>query len=339
MDYKTSGVDIKAGEQAVQDIKGIVKKTYNENVLTELGSFGGLYSLDLSKWKQPVMVSSTDGVGTKLIVAQKAKVYNTVGQDLVNHCVNDIFVQGADPQFFMDYIGLAKMKPEIIREIIEGMSKACLENGMALIGGEMAEMPGIYHNEDFDLVGTIIGLVEKENIITGQTIKENDIILGFPSTGLHTNGYSLARKIIFEKLNLEIDSYVEELSCSVAEALLTIHRSYYPSLRNWAKPEYIHGMAHITGGGLKGNIKRILPENITAHIDSKSWKTPAIFKWLQESASIENEEMFSAFNMGIGFVVITSKENAYEILQETDGMIIGIITKRINNEAVVVDFE
>ncbi|MDD4155911.1 MAG: phosphoribosylformylglycinamidine cyclo-ligase [Candidatus Cloacimonetes bacterium] len=339
MDYKTSGVDIQAGEKAVQNIKNIVKKTYNNNVLTELGSFGGLYSLDLSKWSQPVMVSSTDGVGTKLIVAQKAKVFNTVGQDLVNHCVNDILVQGAHPQFFMDYIGLAQMNTDTIQQIIEGMAKACLENGMSLIGGEMAEMPGIYHNEDFDLVGTIIGLVEKKNVITGQNITENDVVIGFPSTGLHTNGYSLARKIIFEKLNLKVDDYVEEISCKVSDALLAIHRSYYPTLCKWANPEFINGMAHITGGGLKGNIKRILPDNLSAKIKCKNWETPKLFTWLMKSGNIKAEEMFNAFNMGVGFVVITSKEKAEDIIQETDGMIIGIITKRESNQPVILDFE
>lgn len=339
MDYKDSGVDIEAGERAVQNIKNVVKKTYNNNVMTELGSFGGLYRVDLCTWKEPVMVSSTDGVGTKLIVAQKAKKYDTVGQDLVNHCVNDIFVQGAHPQFFNDYIGLAKMDTDIVQQIIEGMAKACLENGMSLIGGEMAEMPGIYHNNDFDLVGTIVGLVEKKCIITGDKIQENDIIIGFPSTGLHTNGYSLARKIVFEKLGLEIDSFVEELGTTVGEALLSVHRSYYASLRNWANPEIIHGMAHITGGGLVGNIKRIISDDLTAVIDCKTWKTPALFKWLQENGEVSNVDAYSAFNMGIGFVVIASQENSQKIIQETDGIIIGIVTKRDNQSAVMLDFD
>lgn len=338
MDYKSSGVDIEAGEKAVNSIKKIVKKTFNNNVLTELGSFGGLYQIDLSKWKQPVMVSSTDGVGTKLIVAQKAKVFNTVGQDLVNHCVNDIFVQGAHPQFFMDYIGISKMDPEVIEQIIEGMAKACIENEMSLIGGEMAEMPGIYHNEDFDLVGTIIGLVEKEDVITGKEILENDIVIGFPSTGLHTNGYSLARKIIFEKLGLNVDSYVEELSCKVSDALLTIHRSYYKDLRKWAKPSMIHGMAHITGGGLIGNIKRIMPENLTTHIDCTLWKKPALFEWLMKKGEVEASEMYSAFNMGIGFIVITNHETGSEIIKNTDGFMIGKVSKKENTPSVVLNY-
>ena len=335
MDYKQSGVDIVAGETAVKNIKNIVKKTYNENVLSELGSFGGLYALDLSRWKNPVMVSSTDGVGTKLIVAQLAQRYDTVGQDLVNHCVNDIFVQGAIPQFFNDYIGLARMNPATIEQIISGMTKACIENEMSLVGGEMAEMPGIYHNDDFDLVGTIVGLVERDQIITGESIIEGDVVLGFASTGLHTNGYSLARKIVFEKMGLKIDSFVDELGSTVAEALLKIHRSYLPPLRKWATPEYIHGMAHITGGGLKGNIKRVIPTGLCAEIDCTSWDVPPLYKWLVKNGEVPTDDAYSAFNMGIGFVVITSENHANCIQRETDAITIGKITKRVTDEAVM----
>jgi len=338
MDYKNAGVDIIAGEKAVQNIKHLVKKTYNKNVLSDLGSFGGLYSLDLSNWQHPVMVASTDGVGTKLIVSQMANRYDTIGQDLVNHCVNDIFVQGAIPQFFMDYIGLAKMNPDIIQLIISGMTKACIENQMALLGGEMAEMPGIYHNNDFDLVGTIIGLVEKKNIITGENIQENDVIIGFNSNGLHTNGYSLARKIIFEKLKLKIDDHVSALNQTIADALLATHKSYFPLLRGWATPEYIHGMAHITGGGLKGNIKRILPASLCAEIDCNKWEVPAIFSWLMEKGEVAIEDAFSAFNMGIGFVVITSMTMAEKIISKNEGMVIGKISISENKEQVSLNY-
>ena len=336
MDYKSSGVDIKAGEQAVRNIKSIVRQTFNANVLTEIGSFGGLYALDMTKWTEPVMVSSTDGVGTKLIVARLANRYDTVGADLVNHCVNDIFVQGATPQFFNDYIGLAQMKPDIVQQIIAGMSRACIENEMALIGGEMAEMPSIYHDDDFDIVGTIVGLVERKHIITGNSIKEGDVVIGFASTGLHTNGYSLARKIVFEKLGLSVNSFVPELNSTVADALLTVHKSYFTILRQVAHPDCINGMAHITGGGLRGNIKRVLPEHLSAVIDCTKWDTPPLFQWLVTSGDVPIDDAYDTFNMGIGFVVITSETNAKEILKHTDGFIIGNITKREQQEPVIL---
>ncbi|MCL1826635.1 MAG: phosphoribosylformylglycinamidine cyclo-ligase [Candidatus Cloacimonetes bacterium] len=336
MDYKESGVDIEAGEKAVCNIKQIVRSTFNSNVLTELGSFGGLYRLDMQAWSHPVMVSSTDGVGTKLIVAQKAKRYDTVGQDLVNHCVNDIFVQGATPQFFNDYIGTGRLCPAIVEEIIQGMTVACRENEMSLIGGEMAEMPGIYREEDFDLVGTIVGLVEEQNIITGANIKAGDVIIGFASTGLHTNGYSLARQIIFEKLNLGIDSYISQLNGTVSELLLAVHKSYYPMLRKWATPEQIHGMAHITGGGLKGNIKRIIPEGLSAVIDCQSYPVPPLFEWLVNEGDIPLSEAYRVFNMGIGFVVIAPAPITDNILQDTAGYKIGIITPKDSTEPVIL---
>ncbi|HOD54301.1 MAG TPA: phosphoribosylformylglycinamidine cyclo-ligase [Candidatus Cloacimonadota bacterium] len=338
MDYKTSGVDIEAGENAVQRIKSLVRKTYNQNVLTELGSFGGLYQIDLSKWKAPVMVASTDGVGTKLIVAQRAGIFDTVGQDLVNHCVNDIFVQGAEPQYFMDYIGCGKLDPEKIEQIISGMTKACLENGMSLIGGEMAEMPGIYQSEDFDLVGTITGLIEKNRIITGEAIQEGDIIIGFKGNGLHTNGYSLARKIFFDVMKKDVTDYVPELQETVAEALLKVHPSYYPCLKNWTDPAINHGMAHITGGGLPGNVKRVIPDGLCATIDTQSWKVPDIFRLMQESAKISNEEMFKAFNMGIGFVVIVDPSYADQLCKETEGFKIGIMTAVEKSSKVMIHY-
>lgn len=339
MDYKSSGVDIEAGENAVQRIKSHVRKTYNQNVLTELGAFGGLYQIDMTKWKQPVMVSSTDGVGTKLMVAQQAGVFDTVGQDIVNHCVNDIFVQGAEPQYFMDYIGCGKLLPGKIEKIICGMTKACLENGMSLIGGEMAEMPGIYHSEDFDIVGTIVGLIEKDKIITGENIKEGDIVVGFMGNGLHTNGFSLARKIFFEVMHKKVDDYIPELSSTLADALLKVHPSYYPLLRKWTDPAINHGMAHITGGGLPGNIKRVIPDGLSANIDAKSWKTPDIFNLMQEAAKISNEEMFKAFNMGIGFTVIIDPEYADNLCAETNSLKIGIITQAQNNQKVQIHYE
>ncbi|MBI9030511.1 phosphoribosylformylglycinamidine cyclo-ligase [bacterium] len=338
MDYKSAGVDIKAGEDSVNRIKPLVKETFNKNVLSQIGGFGGLYQVDLTLWKEPVLVSSADGVGTKIIIANLAGIYNTVGQDLVNHCVNDIFVQGAIPQYFLDYVGVGKLNPQVMEEIIWGFAKACKENEMALIGGEMAEMPGIYGQDDFDLAGTIVGMVEKKNIITGEEITQGDVILGFPSTGLHTNGYSLARKILFEKMNLQVDSLIPGMTETVAEAMLKIHKSYLPILREWACPDLIHGMAHITGGGIPGNLARVIPDNLTAEINCQSWELPPIFKILVEEGNIALDESYRAFNMGIGMIVVTSAEIAEEIKSKTDAIQIGFINEKINDLKVRMNY-
>jgi len=332
MDYKSTGVDIEAGEGAVRRIKDIVKRSYNSNVLSELGSFGGLYSVDLTQWRQPVLVSSTDGVGTKLLVAQMAGKYDTVGQDLVNHCVNDIFVMGAVPQFFLDYIGISHIEGEMIEALVSGMTTACIENEMSLVGGEMAEMPDIYRSGDFDLVGTIVGIVERANVITGAGICEGDVVLGLPSSGLHTNGFTLAREIIFGKAGLQIDSVI--CGQSVAEQLLSVHRSYYPILRKWAVSQAIHGMAHITGGGIIGNLKRVIPSHLCAMVDSHSWEIPPFFQWLVKQGELSMSEAFKAFNMGIGFIVVTSLSMANEIMRDTDAMQIGKVLKRDGDVAV-----
>ncbi len=338
MDYKSSGVNIAAGEEAVQRIKGHVKKTFNKNVLAEIGSFGGLYQLDLEKWKKPVMVSSTDGVGTKLIVAKMAGVYDTIGQDLANHCVNDILVQGAVPQFFMDYIGCDKLDPVKVEKVISGMTKACIENEMSLIGGEMAEMPGIYSEDDIDLVGTIVGLVEKDRLITGEKIVEGDVVLGLIGNGLHTNGYSLARKIFFEKMGKRVDDYLSELGMTVGEALLKIHPSYYSILRNHLDPNVIHGMAHITGGGIPGNLKRVLPKELEAQINVKSWEIPEVFQLMQKESGIKIEEAFRAFNMGIGFIIVVEKSNSKALMDEINAIKIGEIAKKTQSEGVLLIF-
>lgn len=338
MDYKSAGVDIKAGEDSVNRIKPLVKETFNKNVLSQIGGFGGLYQVDLTSWKEPVLVSSADGVGTKLIIANMAGVYNTVGQDLVNHCVNDIFVQGAIPQYFLDYVGVGKLNPQVMEEIIWGFAKACKENEMALIGGEMAEMPGIYAEDDFDLAGTIVGMVEKKDIITGEKITKGDVILGFPSTGLHTNGYSLARKILFDKMKLKVDSIIPGLNESVADVMLKVHKSYLPVLKEWAKPDLIHGMAHITGGGIPGNLSRVIPDQLTAEIDCHSWEIPAIFKILVENGNIAQDESYRAFNMGIGMIVVTSPELADTIKSKTDAIQIGFINDKIADLKVRMNY-
>jgi len=329
LDYKKSGVDIAAGNEAVSRIKSHVKKTFNKNVLAEIGGFGGLFSLDKSEWDKPVLVSSTDGVGTKLIVAFQAGIYDTVGEDLVNHCVNDIFVQGAKPLFFLDYIGISKVVPSRIESIIEGMVRGCVANDLALVGGEMAEMPDIYKEDDFDLVGTIIGCVERDKIINGSVIKPNDVIIGYRSSGLHTNGYTLARKVLFEKMGLRVDSYLDELGCTVGEALLKVHRSYYGILKNYAVPEIIHGMAHITGGGIPGNLSRVIPADCMAEIYCDKWEVLPIFKLIQRGGDIANEEMYRAFNMGIGYIVVTDESSADKLLALDDGAaLIGRIKER-----------
>ena len=332
IDYKSSGVNIEAGETAVKAIKQMVRTTYNKNVLSDLGTFGGLYQLDLTKWKQPILVSSADGVGTKLRLAIKAGKFDTVGQDLVNHCVNDILVQGAIPQFFLDYIGVGELNPVHIEQIISGFVKACAENGCALIGGEMAEMPGFYAKGDFDLAGTIIGLVEKDKLITGKAIQAGDVLIGLPSNGLHTNGYSLARKIL-DKNKLTVDSFIHELHSTVAEAFLTVHKSYLPAIQPLLKKDLIHGMAHITGGGIPGNLSRIIPEGLCAVIDESSWEAPIIFRWLQALAKVKQTEMRKVFNLGIGMIVVVSPEQVKPTLKSTHGIIIGKI--EAGNEAKV----
>jgi phosphoribosylformylglycinamidine cyclo-ligase len=335
INYKNSGVDIKSGERAVNLIKPFAKRTFNKNVITELGSFGALYRLNLRKWHNPILVSSTDGVGTKILLAKMAKKYNTIGQDLVNHCVNDILTQGATPLFFLDYIGVGVLNLKNIAKIVKGLAKACQKNEMALIGGEMAEMPSLYQPEDFDLVGTIVGCVEEDKIITGKHIREGDIVLGFPSTGLHTNGYSLARKIILEKLHLKIDSFISELNMRADEAFLSIHKSYLSTLRDVIHAGKIKGLAHITGGGIPGNLKRIIPDRLTAVIDANSWKIPKIFTFLQQAGNVDVKEMFNVFNMGIGMIAVVDKDDAGQIISQTDGFKIGIIER--GKQKVIID--
>lgn len=314
LDYKNSGVDIAAGEAAVKAIKNKVRSTYNSNVLSDLGSFGGLYRVDKEAWDKPVLVSSTDGVGTKLRVAIMAKEYSTIGQDLVNHCVNDILVQGAIPQFFLDYIGVGKLQPQMIEQLIDGLILACRENSCALIGGEMAEMPGIYQSDDFDLAGTIVGMVEADALLPRSGIKAGDQLIALPSSGLHTNGYSLARRIVFEHLGLSLDSYIQECSASVGEMLLKIHRSYLPVLKSSLNDPALHGLAHITGGGIAGNLQRILPAELGAVINLPAEKIPPLFSWLQNSGKISTEVMRQAFNLGVGMIcVVDSGKTDYFI--------------------------
>ena len=335
VDYKSSGVDIEAGNMAVKAIKDRVRSTFNANVLSELGSFGGLYRLDKTAWDSPILVSSTDGVGTKLLVAIKAQVYNTVGQDLVNHCVNDILVQGALPQFFLDYIGVGKLKGEIISQIIDGFVKACRENSCALIGGEMAEMPGLYQEHDFDLAGTIIGLVEEAQLLPRSSIQAGDQLIGLPSTGLHTNGFSLARKVLFEKMGLKVDSYVEELSGSLASKLLAVHKSYLPILNPYLQDAGLKALAHITGGGIAGNLSRVLPEGLGAEIDLPNSKIPALFHLIQKGGNVNIQVMRQSFNLGIGMICVVDSKLADTLLAVQGALHLGELSESTKADKVI----
>lgn len=307
--YKAAGVDIDAGIEAVKRIKNLVRGTYNQQVLGDLGSFGGLYSFPTAEYRNPVLVSSTDGVGTKLKIAFAMNQYHTVGYDLVNHCVNDILVQGAKPLFFLDYIGTGAVNPATIEAIVSGLARGCRENGAVLIGGETAEMPGIYSKSEFDLVGTIVGVADREQVITGADIKPGDLVLGLPSLGLHTNGYSLARKICFDKLGLKPTDSVPELSQTVGEVLLASHRSYFNDVYPLVAEGLINGLAHITGGGFYDNIPRILPPGCSVRINKGSWPVLPIFNFLQREGGIPDDQAYRVFNMGIGMVLICRPQN------------------------------
>jgi phosphoribosylformylglycinamidine cyclo-ligase len=298
--YKDSGVDIEAGEQMVESIKDVVKQTHSDAVLTNIGGFGGFFKADFASYNDPVMVSSVDGVGTKLIVAFKTKTYDTVGQDLVNHCVNDIAVCGADPLFFMDYFSTGKLNKEVGYQIVSGFAAACKQNGVALIGGETAEMPDIYSEGEFDLAGTIVGMVDREAIIDGKKIKSGDILVGFKSSGLHTNGYSLARKILFSEYG--VSDHVTELGRTVGEEMLQVHKSYLPLIKKIRNHEGLHGFAHITGGGIVGNTNRILPEGRSLDIEWDAWERPAVFELIQKLGNVPDADMRATFNLGIGLI-------------------------------------
>lgn len=310
IDYASAGVNLQAADEALDKIKKLARATFNENVLSDIGSFGGLYKPPIEKFKNPVLVSSTDSVGTKLKLAFMTGIHNTVGQCIVNHCVNDILVQGAMPLFFMDYLGVGVVKPEVIAQMVEGLTFACRENNMPLLGGETAELPGFYQPGEYDLVGTIVGMVDRDKIVDGSTIKEGNIVYGLPSVGLHTNGYSLARKICFEIAKLQADSYVEEIKEKIGIELLKVHRSYLKPVTQLLNEIEIKGMAHITGGGIPGNLIRILPENLKAILDTDSWPNLPIFEYLQTNGGVADDDMFDAFNMGVGYIVVVDKSDA-----------------------------
>jgi phosphoribosylformylglycinamidine cyclo-ligase len=303
MDYTDAGVDISLADQAKQRIRRLASHTFTRGVIGGIGSFGGLFALD-KKWREPVLVSSADGVGTKLKIAMAMNIHSTVGADLVNHCVNDIAVQGATPLFFMDYLATGKLQPEVAEKVIEGLAEACKHNGCALIGGETAEMPGFYSDGEYDLAGFIVGAVERERIITGKAVEVGDVILGLASNGLHTNGYSLARKLLFEVGKYTLESYVNELKGKVGNELLRTHKSYWPAVKRLVDGECVSAMAHVTGGGITENLPRVLPRGTAAVIELGSWTVPPIFEHLQQLGNVPREEMLRTFNMGLGMLLI-----------------------------------
>jgi phosphoribosylformylglycinamidine cyclo-ligase len=310
MDYRQSGVDIDAGNETVRRIRSLARGTFTPGVLSDIGSFGGLFQLDRERYREPVLVSSADGVGTKLKIAFLTGRHDTVGADLVNHCVNDILVHGAEPLFFLDYLATGRLSPVVAEQIVSGVARACRENRCALIGGETAEMPGFYADGEYDIAGFIVGIVEKAQLMDGRAIVPGDVLIALPSAGLHTNGYSLARRVLFDLAGFGPDTRVPELGGTVGDALLAPHRSYVTSVRPLLEGRIAKGLAHITGGGMTENLPRTLPEGCAAEIDLHAWSIPPLFDLLQERGRIARDEMFRAFNMGVGLIVVCAARDA-----------------------------
>ena len=336
--YAAAGVDIDLGNKVKSTLPQLLASTHRREVLGKVGGFGGLFALDAKKYRQPVLVSSVDGVGTKLKLAFAMDKHDTIGADLVNHCVNDIAVLGAEPLFFLDYLGTGKLEPHVFAEVIKGFARACAENGCALIGGETAQMPGFYQPGEYDVSGTIVGVVEKSRMLNGQkTVKRGDAIIGIASSGLHTNGYSLARKIFFDEMGLQLTTRLPELKNTLGNELLKVHVSYGPLVQKLlkrfnAKRSQVKAFAHITGGGFVDNIPRVLPKNCDAIIRKGSWNMLPIFKLIETKSGVPHDELYQVFNMGIGMVAIVSAEKANDILkfiraQKHDSWIIGEIVK------------
>lgn len=324
--YARAGVDVDLGNRLKRQIQSLVRKTHGPEVLGKIGGFGGLFVPNFRGMREPVLVASVDGVGTKLKIAFAANKHDTVGADLVNHCVNDIAVLGARPLFFLDYIGAEKLEPQVFSELLRGFSKACRTAGCALIGGETAQMPGMYRRNEYDLAGCIVGVVDRGEIIDGSAIGPGDAVLGVASNGLHTNGYSLARKILFEKLKLKLSSRIPGVRGTVGDELLRVHKSYQPLLAKLSRG-IIHGMAHITGGGLVDNIPRVLPKNCDAVIDTGTWKLPRIFSFIGEKGNVDRAEMFQVFNMGIGMVAIVAQADVDPCKRALRARVIGRIER------------
>ncbi len=335
--YRSAGVDLEAADEAVRRLRQHARSTFTPGVVTDIGAFGGLFAL--GKYQEPVLVSSADGVGTKLKLAFALDKHDTVGQDLVNHCVNDILACGAEPLFFLDYFSTGKLNPAHLEEVVKGLALACRQTGCALIGGETAEMPGLYAPGEYDLAGFIVGVVERPQIIDGSHIREGDVLLALPSSGLHTNGYSLVRRVFDldgADARSHLERYCPELGCSLGEALLEPHRCYLPVLRPHLSQ--IKGLAHITGGGLPGNVVRILPDGMQARFRAGAWQVPAIFRLIQQAGNIEDAEMYRVFNMGIGMVIVCSPEAAIGILEGLPtAWQVGEIVPQRDGAAVVIE--
>ncbi len=306
--YRKAGVNIGAGEKVVERIRKSVRSTFTKNVLTDIGSFGAFYRASFPEIDDPVLVSSVDGVGTKLKIAFASNRFDTVGQDLVNHCVNDIAVCGARPLFFMDYFATGKLSPRVAEKVISGFVRACKENSCSLIGGETAEMPGLYRDGEFDIAGTIVGVVDRKKIVDGKRIKEGDVLIGLPSTGLHTNGYSLARKVLLPRYSML--KHVRVLNNSLDKILLAVHRSYLSPIQHLVAKDIVHGMSHITGGGIVGNTMRVIPRGLKLSVDWESWERPGIFSLIQEKGNVPENDMRRTFNLGIGMIFVIAKGDA-----------------------------
>ena len=322
--YAAAGVDVDLGNTVKKGIHALVSATHGPEVLGKIGGFGGLFRPDFRGMKDPVLVSSVDGVGTKLKIAFATNRHDTIGQDLVNHCINDIAVIGARPLFFLDYIGGEKLDPVVFRQILKGFAKACKDGGCALIGGETAQMPGMYQSGEYDVAGTIVGVVDRPKMLDGSKIKVGDVIIGLKGNGLHTNGYSLARKVLLEKMRLPLDKPAPGMSIPLGKELLKVHPNYQPLMASLPQG-MLHGAAHITGGGLLDNLPRVLPEGCRASINKGSWKVPTIFNIIQNAADIPDDEMFQVFNMGIGMTLVVPAKRAEETLKLTKGIRIGQI--------------
>jgi phosphoribosylformylglycinamidine cyclo-ligase len=320
--YTQAGVDVDLGNRVKSGIQAIVKGTHGPEVLGRIGGFGGLFRPDFGKMKDPVLVSSVDGVGTKLKIAFQTGRHDTVGQDLVNHCINDIAVIGAKPLFFLDYIGAEKLEPGVFHQLLKGFAKACKQAGCAIVGGETAQMPGMYQRGEYDLVGTIVGVVDRLRMIDGSKIRPGDVVIGLPSNGLHTNGYTLARKVLFETMALRLNAKLPGVKGTLADELLRVHRNYQPLLASLTSCP-IKGLAHITGGGLVDNLPRVLPKTCDAVIDSSSWKVPAIFGHIEKGGNVDRAEMYQVFNMGIGMTIVVAEKDVATVLRKTKGVVIG----------------
>ncbi|HVE15240.1 MAG TPA: phosphoribosylformylglycinamidine cyclo-ligase [Chthoniobacterales bacterium] len=322
--YAAAGVDVDLGNQVKSGIQKLVRDTHGPEVLGKIGGFGGLFAPDFRGMKEPVLVSSVDGVGTKLKIAFAADKHDTIGQDLVNHCINDIAVVGARPLFFLDYLASATLEPKVFTQILKGFAKACKAGGCALIGGETAQMPGMYQPGEYDVAGTIVGVVDRSKMLDGSSVRKGDVLIGLASNGLHTNGYSLARSVLFDKMKLTPKSKLDGVKGTLGDELLRVHKNYQPLMAS-LPARVLKAAAHITGGGLIDNLPRVLPADCDASIDTASWKVPAIFETIGRAGKVDREEMFQVFNMGIGMVLIVSEKSAPAVLKQTKGRVIGRI--------------